>query len=80
AVRTAFDPVLRQVRVEVVDSGPGIPDEDREKLFLPHFSTKKKGAGLGLSIVNQIIKEHDGTVSAQNNPTGGAQFTIELPA
>ena len=80
SVRSTYDPVLRQVRVEVSDSGPGIPDDDREKLFLPHFSTKKKGAGLGLSIVNQIIKEHDGTVSVQNIPAGGAQFTIELPA
>ena len=80
SVRSTYDPVLRKVRVEVSDSGPGIPDDDREKLFLPHFSTKKKGAGLGLSIVNQIIKEHDGTVSVQNIPAGGAQFTIELPA
>ena len=80
SVRSTYDPVLRQVRVEVSDSGPGIPDDDREKLFLPHFSTKKKGAGLWLSIVNQIIKEHDGTVSVQNIPAGGAQFTIELPA
>ena len=78
-VRTFFDPALHHVRIEVSDTGPGIPAEDREKMFLPHFSTKKKGAGLGLSIVNQIVKEHNGTVSAQNIKPTGAQFAIELP-
>ncbi|MBM3295501.1 MAG: HAMP domain-containing protein, partial [Candidatus Aminicenantes bacterium] len=79
AVRTSYDPVSARVRVEIADSGPGIPAEDREKLFLPHFSTKKKGAGLGLSIVNQIVKEHNGTVGAENIRPTGARFTIELP-
>jgi two-component system nitrogen regulation sensor histidine kinase NtrY len=78
-IRATLDPAQHLVRVEVTDTGPGIPAEDQEKLFLPHFSTKKKGTGLGLSIVNQIVKEHKGTVSAQNIKPTGAQFTIELP-
>ena len=64
----------------VTDTGPGIPVEDTDKLFLPHFSTKKKGTGLGLAIVSQIIKEHNGAVRVENNRPIGAQFTIELPA
>jgi two-component system nitrogen regulation sensor histidine kinase NtrY len=79
-IRTSHDPAQRTVRVEVADTGPGLPVEDKEKLFLPHFSTKKKGTGLGLAIVRQIVKEHNGAVSVQDNKPAGAKFTIELPA
>ena len=48
------------------DNGPGISVEDKDKLFLPHFSTKKKGTGLGLAIVSQIMKEHNGTIEVRN--------------
>jgi two-component system nitrogen regulation sensor histidine kinase NtrY len=79
-IRTMYDPAQRQVRIEVADTGPGIPADDKDKLFLPHFSTKKKGTGLGLAIVNQIVKEHNGTVNVENNMPAGAKFTVELPA
>jgi two-component system nitrogen regulation sensor histidine kinase NtrY len=80
ALRVHFDKEANQVIIDVTDTGPGIPVEDKDRMFLPHFSTKKKGTGLGLAIVNQIMKEHNGTVQAQNNRTGGATFTLRLQA
>jgi two-component system nitrogen regulation sensor histidine kinase NtrY len=68
------------VRIEVVDSGPGIPAEDREKLFLPYFSTKRRGTGLGLAIVNRIISDHHGGIRVEENEPHGARFVIDLPA
>jgi len=75
-----YDRDSRRVRATVTDTGPGISVEDPEKIFLPTFSTKKKGRGLGLAIVSQIIREHDGLIRAENNRPMGAKFTIELPA
>jgi two-component system nitrogen regulation sensor histidine kinase NtrY len=68
------------VRIEVVDTGPGIEPEDREKLFLPYFSTKKRGTGLGLAIVNRIIADHHGGIRVEENQPRGARFIIDLPA
>jgi len=71
---------LGLVRVEVADTGPGIEPEDREKLFLPYFSTKKHGTGLGLAIVNRIISDHHGGIRVEENVPHGARFVIDLPA
>ena len=79
-LRATFDREANQVNVEVTDSGPGIPIADKDRLFLPHFSTKKKGTGLGLAIVNQIVKEHNGTIQATNGRPSGARFVLQLPA
>ncbi len=79
-IRTWFEKKEQRVKVEIADTGPGISAEDKAKLFLPHFSTKKKGTGLGLAIVNQIIREHNGTIQAENNSPAGAKFIIHLPA
>jgi two-component system nitrogen regulation sensor histidine kinase NtrY len=68
-----------RVRIVVSDTGPGIPLEDRDKLFLPHFSTKVTGMGLGLPIVSEIATEHGGTVSVEDNEPRGSRFIIELP-
>jgi two-component system nitrogen regulation sensor histidine kinase NtrY len=68
-----------RVRIVVSDTGPGIPLDDRDKLFLPHFSTKVTGMGLGLPIVSEIATEHGGTVSVEDNDPHGSRFTIELP-
>jgi signal transduction histidine kinase len=59
------------VEITIEDSGPGIPTEDKERLFLPYFSTKTSGTGLGLAIVNRIIAEHHGSIRVEENfPTG----------
>lgn len=78
-IRTALSADRDTLLVEVCDSGPGITSEDYQKLFLPYFSTKKRGTGLGLTIVRQIISEHHGDIRATPNAPRGARFVIELP-
>lgn len=78
-ISVAHDPILKKVRLEVADDGPGISDEDKTRLFQPNFSTKKTGMGLGLTIVNTIIADHNGMINVQDNPPTGAKFVIELP-
>lgn len=78
-ISTSFNHSNQRVEVEISDSGPGVPPQDLDKLFLPHFSTKKKGTGLGLAIVNQIIKEHNGSIEVKPNQPHGAKFIIQLP-
>ena len=80
SLRTEHLPHLGLVRVEVADDGPGIPPDDREKLFLPYFSTKKRGTGLGLAIVNRIVADHHGGIRVEDNTPRGARFVIDLPA
>ncbi|MCX6561269.1 MAG: ATP-binding protein [Candidatus Aminicenantes bacterium] len=79
-VRAGFDRDTRLIQVEIEDTGPGIAVEDKDKLFLPHFSTKKKGTGLGLAIVAQIMKEHNGAIDVRNVKPHGARFILQLPA
>lgn len=67
------------VELAVADSGPGVTDEMRERLFLPYFSTKQRGTGLGLTIVSKIIADHQGTIRAERNAPSGARFVIDLP-
>jgi PAS domain S-box-containing protein len=65
--------------IVVADTGPGLTDEMRERLFLPWFSTRQRGTGLGLSIVAKIVQDHGGSIRAENNVPAGARFIIELP-
>jgi nitrogen fixation/metabolism regulation signal transduction histidine kinase len=67
------------VELVVADTGCGISREDKEKLFLPYFSTKGRGTGLGLAIVNRILADHDGTIRVEDNAPAGARFIVELP-
>jgi two-component system, NtrC family, nitrogen regulation sensor histidine kinase NtrY len=67
------------VEISVADTGHGISPEDKDKLFLPHFSTKDRGTGLGLAIAARIIAEHGGSIHVQDNFPVGARFVIELP-
>jgi two-component system sensor histidine kinase HydH len=68
------------VDVTVADTGPGIPDEVKEKIFDPFFTTRSMGTGLGLSISLQIAREHGGNLTARNLAQGGAAFRFALPA
>ncbi len=70
----------RSLRITVTDPGRGVPDADKERLFLPYFSTKKEGTGLGLAIVHRIIHDHDGRISVHDQPPRGTRFEIEIPA
>lgn len=66
------------VELAVADTGPGVTDEMKERLFLPYFSTKQRGTGLGLSIAAQIMQEHQGTIRVEKNVPAGAKFILEL--
>ena len=68
------------VEIEISDSGHGISAEDKERLFLPHFSTKERGTGLGLAIASRIVAEHNGTIRVEDNLPVGTRFLIRFPA
>ncbi len=66
------------IELTLADTGSGLTDEMRERLFLPYFSTKQRGTGLGLAIAAKIIQEHGGTIRAEKNEPAGALFLVEL--
>ena len=68
------------VRIDVADSGPGIPSQILEKIFTPFFTTKAQGTGLGLPICCKLIHLHNGDIRVTSDDTQGTVFTIELPA
>jgi PAS domain S-box-containing protein len=67
------------VELVITDTGCGVTPEDREKLFLPYFSTKGRGTGLGLAIVNHILADHSATIRVEDNQPAGARFIVEVP-
>jgi two-component system nitrogen regulation sensor histidine kinase NtrY len=69
-----------RLSLQVADTGRGIPAHAKEKLFLPHFSTKGRGTGLGLAIVHRVVADHHGTIRVEDNQPRGTVFTIDLPA
>lgn len=77
-VITSYDGV-GGFELEVADSGPGLTDEQKQKLFEPFFTTKQQGTGLGLSVVCHVAEAHGGVVTADNCPEGGAALTIKIP-
>jgi two-component system nitrogen regulation sensor histidine kinase NtrY len=78
-VETAWLPEAGQARIVVSDDGPGIAPEDKDRLFVPYFSTKATGMGLGLPIVHQIVTDHGGTIWVEDNHPRGSRFVVELP-
>lgn len=79
AVRGFRDPAAGRIRVAVEDNGPGIPEGDRERVFLPFFTTKDRGTGLGLATTQKIILAHDGEIHIEGVPGEGATFVISIP-
>jgi two-component system, NtrC family, nitrogen regulation sensor histidine kinase NtrY len=79
-IETEHDRAANVARIIVADNGPGIPAAEREKLFLPYYSTKQRGSGLGLAIVRRIVAEHGGSIAVTDNTPRGTRFAIELPA
>ncbi|MFH1624551.1 MAG: ATP-binding protein [Pseudomonadota bacterium] len=78
-IETFYDEAFQVARIEIADTGCGIPQEERSRLFEPYFSTKKSGTGLGLSIVNTIVSDHNGYIRVKENQPRGSRFIIELP-
>lgn len=67
------------VELRVMDTGPGMPDEVKEKVFQPYFSTRRGGTGLGLPIARRIVDEHGGNLSVHTEPGRGTEFILTLP-
>ncbi|MBW1713952.1 MAG: ATP-binding protein, partial [Deltaproteobacteria bacterium] len=78
-IRTHYLADLKTARIEVADNGPGIEPQAKDRLFEPHYSTKRQGTGLGLTIVRSIIQGHNGYIRVQDNAPRGTKFIIELP-
>ncbi|HEY7445320.1 MAG TPA: ATP-binding protein [Vicinamibacterales bacterium] len=70
---------LRTVVIDVIDDGPGVPRELRDRIFNAFFTTKPQGSGLGLAIVRKIVDAHDGSIDLTSSPGRGTRFTITLP-
>ncbi len=70
---------INSVLLSVADTGPGITDHVKTRLFEPYFSTRKSGTGLGLAITHTIVAEHNGTIIVHDNVPSGSIFTVELP-
>ena len=69
----------RWQRICVADNGPGIPEQDLPKIFLPFYTTKSEGTGLGLAVVQKVALQHGGSIEARNRSGGGAEFLLWLP-
>src|SRR5581483_6183387 len=69
----------QRVRVEIEDTGAGIPAAQLGEVFNPFFTTKPSGTGLGLAIVHKIVEDHGGTIAVRAAPSGGTVFTVLLP-
>jgi two-component system nitrogen regulation sensor histidine kinase NtrY len=78
-IETQHDAANAVARIVISDNGPGVPAADREKLFMPYYSTKGRGSGLGLAIVRRIVAEHGGSIEVGDNAPQGSRFVIELP-
>jgi nitrogen fixation/metabolism regulation signal transduction histidine kinase len=78
-IKTKFDKANNQIFISVSDNGRGMTKEELERLFFPHFTTKKKGLGLGLAVVDKIISEHGGKIVVESKLGKGSEFKISLP-
>ncbi len=79
AITTRAAADAEAVEIVVADTGPGIPAEEKDRLFLPHFSKKEHGTGLGLAIASRVVADHGGTITVEDNQPCGARFIIRLP-
>lgn len=78
-ILTRFDEESNMVSISVIDNGIGLTNNSKDRVFKQHFTTKEQGHGFGLLAVKRVIKSHGGRVNAENNPDGGAIFTITIP-
>ncbi|TYL86521.1 GHKL domain-containing protein [Bradyrhizobium rifense] len=78
-VRVSTARASNRAEIRIADSGSGIAADDLTKVFDPFFTTKPQGMGMGLAIVRTIVEAHHGTIAAENQPSGGALFTVRLP-
>ena len=72
-------PPDRRVKIEVEDTGPGIPPSEGARIFTPFYTTKEGGTGIGLALAHKIVEEHGGTIVFRSGRVGGTVFTVVLP-
>jgi signal transduction histidine kinase len=79
--RVIVSAALRDAALEITvsDTGPGLTTEQKANLFVPGFTTKTHGSGLGLTIVERIVSDHHGTIAADPGPESGTTFRLRLP-
>jgi signal transduction histidine kinase len=78
-LNVSIEPLEAYVKIEVGDTGGGIPEENLNKIFEPYFSTKETGTGLGLAIVKRVVDEHRGIIGVESKLSEGTTFTVRLP-
>jgi signal transduction histidine kinase len=78
-IRVQVAAVDRACRIAISDQGPGIPADVRDKIFIPFFTTKRRGTGLGLPTAKRFIEAHDGRITVDCPPSGGTTVTVHLP-
>ena len=78
-IETSLSDSGSMAEITIADTGSGLTENMRERLFLPYFSTKQRGTGLGLTIAAKIVQDHGGTIRAEQNPPQGARFVLNLP-
>jgi signal transduction histidine kinase len=78
-IAISSDTVENQIHITVSDSGPGVQDELKDKIFDPFFTTNPDGSGIGLSIAQRIVTDHNGSLTVTSSKLGGAHFTVSLP-
>jgi nitrogen fixation/metabolism regulation signal transduction histidine kinase len=78
-ISTSAHPDAETIQICVSDTGHGISPQDKDMLFLPHFSTKDRGTGLGLAIAARIVAEHGGSIRVEDNLPAGSRFFVDLP-
>jgi signal transduction histidine kinase len=78
-VRGRFLHSENMAEINIIDNGPGIPQEIREKIFDPFFTTKKGGTGLGLHLCRHFIEQHKGKIAIEKASEGGTKITVWLP-
>lgn len=78
-VKTSVEQEAGVVKIEISDNGEGLAGKDLDKIFLPFFTTKAKGTGLGLAVCKRLIDQHGGAINVAGNPEGGVRFTVSLP-
>lgn len=78
-LNVVISPDANFVKIEISDTGSGISEENRSKIFEPYFSTKETGTGLGLAIVKKIIDDHNGAIEVESASNEGTKFTVKLP-
>jgi signal transduction histidine kinase len=80
ALEMILEALPEAAEVRIIDTGPGIPEAERRRIFDMHYTTKTTGTGIGLYLARTIVEAHGGEISVENRPGRGSEFRLRLPA